>query len=506
MPDSITIVIWNVETFGQARRGPRGNDYAPLCNFMARALHEANADIFIMQELVQAGEAYLGTLRDALDTEFGGNTWRYDYIKGSVTPGVGRNAVVSEAQLAYRQRAHLEGYALFWRTGQPTFTMLRTRESLSHGTDPGNVGNMHALSLVMKGRNIQNPVLQDDDKWFTAAVYNGNTNTINHNLDFIANDAIHLIQPQLDDCRRPCYCVVELNITAAANRADRLLPIVVFHTPVNGRVASAALQAGSFSQPLYQVDDTVQPAQTMVQPGQAIIGGDFNLDIDDGTAAMTRTYAYITNAWNNSGAGCSTRHINYGNTDDNKTAYRWKTLNNRKIVSDDLEDYLGDAIDHAFIRPSANVTFPTPTVNKNYNLLEAVTGGNTSLGNLVSNNADKALIKAFWTSLDVAAKAGKDGAAYRARKLQGTSYAPCLPASKKRKVVDDPNGDWQSGAKKNRLTPAGFLIPNVKEPADFNQLKRQLKKGYFDRALGATQFVRQFISDHAPIVIKVEFN
>lgn len=164
----VTVVVWNVETFGDNWAAARGANYAPLCNFMAKALYEVNTDVFIMMELRSGGAQYLPTLQAALVNESGAaaHVWNYDYIPGSVLPG---NAypILNPAHLGYTQAGHSEGYAVLWRN-HADFTVLSTRVALSGNPAAGQ----SKIGLVFNGRTPTTATPNQNTGWFSAQNFN----------------------------------------------------------------------------------------------------------------------------------------------------------------------------------------------------------------------------------------------------------------------------------------------------------------------------------------------
>ena len=157
---SVTVVVWNVETFGDTYNAARGAAYVPLCNFMAQALYTVSTDILILEELRSGGIAYLPTLAAALVTRSGvaADVWNYDYIPGSIQAG-NNFPITNAGQLGFTQQGHAEGYAVLWRD-RPEFSVLGTRVTLSGHPTNGE----SRIDLVLNGRsnfprNAPNPVV-----------------------------------------------------------------------------------------------------------------------------------------------------------------------------------------------------------------------------------------------------------------------------------------------------------------------------------------------------------
>ncbi|MFO0291105.1 MAG: endonuclease/exonuclease/phosphatase family protein [bacterium] len=125
MPN-IKIIYWNVENFGDAHDGRRGN-YVPLCNFIAQVVQNVDADILCLMELKQnavqnQGVNPLALLQQALHNLAPATHWYYDWIPGSlVFNGFGAN--YNPNNVNFTNQGRREGYAVFWRLNISKFIM-----------------------------------------------------------------------------------------------------------------------------------------------------------------------------------------------------------------------------------------------------------------------------------------------------------------------------------------------------------------------------------------------
>ena len=479
MPN-ITVVVWNVETFGDLWKAQRGINYTPISRFIARVLNQVDADVFVMMELRSGGGGYLNTICSALNTlqQGRGFTWSYDYIPGGVVAG--NNFPLNNTnQLSFTQKAHGEGYALFWRDAAE-FTMLRTRVNLSRHPINGN----SYIGLVFTGRT---PTFNNQTDWLVAPNFNRANPPANWaRLDFPEPNPIHAGDLRWNQARRPCYCVLDL---ARANvaRARQLMPIVVYHAPNSDYSTCYGVQAAAFSTQLYQVDDTTQANQTMVSIDQAIVAGDFNLDHNEDINDNWRIGAYdtFTDAWdagnnnNEGGAGLGSTWVDDANdTDENQTAVRLNRSNGNPITSNDPMDYRWLAIDNLFydqlnpLLPAANYNGPV------YDVLSAVIGDGHNFGNLVNTQPKRNLLQTFRQAILAEYNSG------RYRFTDPSNATPCQTRKQKRDGTYDYSG------------------PIIAKLQNYTAYMNDLNNGYFTSARRAAEFYYNSVSDHLPLVFR----
>ncbi|HUC60159.1 MAG TPA: hypothetical protein VMA95_22360, partial [Streptosporangiaceae bacterium] len=376
---AVTLVVWNVETFGDRWNAARGANYAPVCNFMAQALYAANADILVMMELRKSGSQYLPTLRAALN-QLSGNAWTYDFIPGSVVSS-DPNAIT----LGYTQQGHAEGYAVLWRTDHPEFSVLRTRVAQS-----GRIVNgISRIGLVFRGRTSNPNVVVNG--WYNAPHFDPvNPPAPWLRLNFLVANPIHKGDNRWNLCRRPCYVV--LNLTRPLQpRTKQLLPIVVFHATNHKYSTPWSVQSHAYSAQLYQVDDTNQANVTMVSVDQAIAAGDFNIDHNDRNNVDWDAYTTFTEPFANGGAGLQRTWVGSNEDARNLTAVRLTHRDGTPITTDDVNDYRWLAIDNLFSDGLTPVTPPSLYRGPVYNLL----GGLKQNGFLVNSAAKRRVIRSF---------------------------------------------------------------------------------------------------------------
>jgi hypothetical protein len=478
---AVTVVVWNVETFGDRWDAARGANYTPICNFMAQALYAVSADVFIMMELRRGGAQHLPTIQAALVAQSGAaaHVWNYDYIPGSVLAN-SAYPIGIPAQLGFTQQGHSEGYAVLWRN-HLEFSVLSTRVAVS-----GNiVGGQSKIGLVFQGRtmapkNVPNPV------WFTAPDFNPPPPPW-QKLDFPEPNPPLQGNTRWDLCRRSCCVVLDLNRPGPpVPRAQRLLPIVVHHATNKPYSTPWSVQSATYSAQLYQVDDTAQAAPTMVTVAQALAAGDFNIDHNDPTKWPYDAYDYFTNGFagtggpGTGGANLPTTWVNSTTLPRNYTAVRLDRRNGQPITAANVNNYRWLAIDNLFIRNLATVNPPSGYRGPVYNLLT----GLKQNGFLVSSAAKRAIIQSFRTAIVNALGPPLGGGFTNYRYINPANNTPC------------------NQRKRNRNGTYSYYGPVIGNLLNYNAYMNDLQRGYFSTARRAAEFYWNSISDHLPLVYR----
>jgi hypothetical protein len=478
---SVTVVVWNVETFGDTYNAARGAAYVPLCNFMAQALYTVSTDILILEELRAGGIPYLPTLAAALVTRSGNanDVWHYDYIPGSIQAGHFL-PIQNAGDLGFTQQGHAEGYAVLWRD-RPEFSLLGTRYPLSGHP----VNGVSRIDLVFQGRssfpkNVPNPV------YFTAPNFDpGQPPGFWPALEFTEANPIHQGDTRWDLCRRPCCVVLELN-RQNVPRGQRLLPIVVHHATNHPYSTEWSVQSQTYSAQLYQVDDTAQPNRTMVTVASAIAAGDLNIDHNETTKPAYGVYAYFTKGFaaggqGNGGANLPYTWVNSTTLARNLSAVRLSDHNLQPIISNNVDDYRWLAIDNLFTRNVQNA--PLANWGPVYNLLAGLETG----GFLVDSQAKRAVIRSFRAAIMTElgpADPNVPGTYANYPRLNPANNTP----SKTRKIANDGTFKYQG--------------PVIGDLLDFNAYRADLQLGRFTSARRAVEFYRNSVSDHLPVVYR----
>jgi len=464
---AVTLVVWNVETFGDRWNAARGADYVPVCNFMAQALHAANADILVMMELRRSGSQYLPTLRTALH-QLDNATWTFDFIPGSVVNKDPEAALT----LGYTLEGHAEGYAVFWRTDHQEFQVLTTREAHS-----GRIADKHSrIDLVLSGRS-SNPNSLSKQGWYNAPCFDpAHPPAPWLRLDFPAPKPNVHGGTRWNLARRPCYFVLRLD--RPGEQGNQLLPVVVYHAPLGHMSTAWGVQLSGYSTGLYQADDTGEPGVTMVSVNQAIMAGDFNVDYNDRDDKDHDAYLVFTNFFGKGGASLLNVWVNSDNPADNYTAVRLSN-GRQPIMSDNVNDYRYLAIDNLFSRGLNAVEPPAAYGGPVYNLL----GGLRQGGFLVNSPAKRAVIQSFRNAI-ITALGNPLNPGFE-------NYPHICPKNK-----------TPSKTRKREVDSDYYVGPVIGGLHDYNAYLTDLNNGHFTSARRAAEFYRNSISDHLPVVYR----
>lgn len=476
----ITFMSWNIQTFGDAMI-TRG-DYTALCNFIAHVAFNQNVDVLAIMELRQLGVAHLPTLKASLNNVYGVNgvngDWYYDSIKGAVRANI-NGAVINDHNDLNWDSDHHEGYAVFWNNSRHAdFTMLGTRNAYSNGTLPAPPPDIPAnvLSLVLEGRDQT----QQDNPWFDAPAFNPAAPNADFPLDFLrSNPSVmfqnNAIQVERGGVRRPCYFVLNVQGRQAPNNnpANHLVPVLIYHCTSHKRSRRLNTQLAGYSRQLYQVDDNSLPANpnpNWININNAIIAGDFNIDANRRNQGELGGVAYdaytvFTNNFVAKGANCQALlDVNSidaaGNPNTPKTTVQlnWPLIGGTPINSINVDDYRRLAIDNIFYRTggAVNLVAPNaaPVYEPVYDLLTALININGQIApNLISNFTNWNIVfqqwQLFW------------------RILYGRFF-------------DDPNNFIHHLYYWQQLDP-------------------------HEDARQAATFIRNYISDHLPVTIRLDF-
>ncbi|HEY0068784.1 MAG TPA: hypothetical protein VGE04_02305 [Chloroflexia bacterium] len=475
MPD-VTVVAWNIETFGDRWNATRGANYLPLCRHIGRVLMEVDADIFFMMELRSGGIPYLATLRAVLDVLNAGQnfTWEYDYIPGAVVAGQAY-PIGLPGQLGFTQRAHGEGYAVFWRDA-PEFTMRDMRVPLSGHPTGGN----SYINLVFDGRT---PTFDNNSGWLTAPDFDPAAPPAAWNqLDFPEPNPIHAGDIRWTQSRRPAYAVLDLN--RGGGRAAQLLPILIYHAPNSNFSTRYGVQCSAYSSVLYQVDDTTQGAVTMVTIDQAIAAGDYNLDWNQrATQLAPAAYLDYTNDFD-FGAGTNVGGAELReqwvadavNPAPNRTAIHLSDANGT-INSNNPDDYRWLAIDNLFFRDLNTLPPVLPAANYHgqvYNVIADLLQG----GDLVNTVPKRNVLQAFRQAVLAEVNTG--------------NYPYVNPA----------NNTPSSARKRARDGTYIYSGPVIGNLLNYTTYMNDLNTGYFANARQAAEFYWNSVSDHLPVVFR----
>jgi hypothetical protein len=310
------VLIWNIQTLGSGFTATTNqiNCQVASNNIIAAIIRNYNADVVIVQEVMQiGGAARLSDIKDILNQN---PTWQYDYVPGAITTGPANillNVAPVFANLGYTQESHTEAYGVLWRNN----VLNQTPAAMSRGAVSTNVNvrNNHYIDLVYRGLN--------------PTPYNNLPPYINNNgLDTYLQFPIPLCPdftgyPVLDNngtnyttVRRPCRVILN-NVSGGGD-----VQCVVYHAPARN---NANLYGSLIGLNSNQMQGNAN--------NRCIYGGDFNL-VTTGRQDEVRQYAgnAFTSTINNQG-GANPSIIKFF------TNGRWEGQHN-----------LGDPRDYAFMR------------------------------------------------------------------------------------------------------------------------------------------------------------
>ncbi len=339
MPETITIMYWNVQDLGTFSPWRRGTNYQPICNFIAGMAEQNNVDVFCLMESRRDFVPHIPTLLAALDDSFGNAhknaDWYYDWIPGSIkgdlntrfaeddTPEeklkrrkvsvfqdreAARRTPTQFDELAYTTTGHYEGYVILWNRSSAAFDMLIRNAGPSGGVVTGLNGDhaaaYHAINLVFEGRAVTGWVpralVHSQHYQLSASGYDpanpGNTDWAH--LDFSQR---LLASGRWYEVRRPAYCTLE--IANQVGDAAKYLPIVVFHAPsAEGSGAFGGTDRCGLSRPMYQAQ---RLDGQWVNANRVVVGGDYNVSTQHEYNYVYTTFTADRGADDDTGAGCA---------------------------------------------------------------------------------------------------------------------------------------------------------------------------------------------------------
>lgn len=182
-------------------------------------------------------------------------------------------------------------------------------------------------------------------------------------------------------CRRPALATLDVNRNPApANRADRLVPLMVYHAPSANWAATRGMAYASRGRPLYQVYDAM--ANNWINSTFAVLGGDMNVHLDDGV------YGWFFDPFANQGADCQPRvaapipmggNTRADNVLNKSTVQVDDLLTHQPVFSAATDDYRRLAIDNIFYRGFTAATAPAPVPAPVFDSLLASTNNYANL-------------------------------------------------------------------------------------------------------------------------------
>lgn len=475
-------MVWNLQNFGDAV--PAKGNYVPLCNFIAYVVNNQRADVFVLQELRQAGIAYLDQLNRALDAATGGD-WYYDHVLGALAVDPNATLPTTAANTAMDMDHH-EGYAVFWNNARSAaFTVVAPPEAISQGTAPVDAGlpggvPANAATLVYRGRDQSAGI--GHNGWFNAANFTPDAPNANSFLNFCQSAArIHVGDVRAIGPRRPCAFTLNLDPANAHNTPARyLLPVIVYHATSNAMNTRINVQLSGYSRQLYQVYNPTAAAWANVE--NAIIGGDFNINAQVNNTNRDAYLVYV-NGYGQGGANAGPSFVtadNFGTSPS--TTVQIRNLHTRALITGTTPAaFRSLAIDHIFYRMPNN----QPATNFN--------GSVVDLFDLVMNSNNygglPAIIHSFWTPIATALGAWLGGDAYaNFRYRNDDSDTPARNDDGTGMVIGD-------------LANWAYFVGGMTESRyhEVNGMDTD------DDARAAAEFINKLVSDHLPTIFRFDY-
>lgn len=256
----------------------------------------------------------------------------------------------------------------------------------------------HVLSLVLTGR-----------QQVAGGAAAGNFTNFNPAPGAVNNwpllrfpDGIGAFYPHPRLVRRPAYCTIKANGVGGAE----LIPITMYHTPLQAFAASQGMRRSAYSRSMYQAFDHTIPG-AYINNNRAILGGDFNKRLDP-MAGHYRAFTDDFGPTPGSGGGADCRSfgplppmlnmniranfppgapppvyppppavLTNANNPMNKSsiALRHNITNGLPVLSMDTDHYRRSPVDNVFYRGFMPLEAPLHAFSAIYDLMKAITGG-----------------------------------------------------------------------------------------------------------------------------------
>lgn len=365
----VKVAIWNIQDFGSNKPYKRGANSLNLCKFISAFMYHKEIDVLAIMEVRPTAQPSLNNLRLQLNAlrPAGAPLWEYDWIKGSTIeddPVRSDDLSWSSGQGGIRP----EGYALFWKNGDPNFTVMDAMRDISEGVRTAPPVQ-HKLDLVTHG--LQYDVGRNNDGRIGWGVRQGflenrrhpqlgNEPGQWHRLNFISVAHNAPADPRLRFTRRPAFTVLRLN--GAGGGAGTLCPLLYFHAPSRtGRSDTATLVSG-LSRELFVAPQRIGGIVGYNYATTVIAGGDYNLAMGDGPDDTGKYYGRYTRKFRSDtggGAQCKIGLLPQGmvrTTVQLNEKGKSGLYNGKKITGDTVGAYLKSTIDQMFYRHPAGIT------------------------------------------------------------------------------------------------------------------------------------------------------
>ena len=479
---NIRVMSWNVQNFGQTTlkdQQRKGLNSQFLAQFIGYAVQIKEIDILGVMEVMPDSQTHLDNVLISIVAATEDNTWCYDWIKGSVEQGVaeGEQYVTTPGDLTWRSGSNApgqEGYAIFWRNGSQAFDMLPARRAMSQGArrmtnyKPTSPPVANAVSLSLEGRRT-------DRTQRTKRLSDGTT--IRSWVPGLAASGFQPAGPWQWETsfysyaggaydqfvywarsRRPAYCAIR--ISADGGTQDYVIPIMFFHAPSRYRPARWSTYISGLAQELYV---NRQANGALTYHDNAIAAGDYNTEVHEPNR-WDLDYGSFHNPFGaaaTAGANCTPLY-DFGTSANYKTTVQLNHLvagrfTGKAIESTSIADYYKKSIDEMFHRG-----------------LELTPNGENFY---------------LWpVPAEVMANGSMVGAPVQV-------YANNLQSILDTSVQSGWGVDPDYGPKDEA---GDYIFPFL---TDWTTFYAGVQAGTLTDARSAAEFVREFVSDHFPIVI-----
>lgn len=470
-----TLVIWNLQNFGSGSE-KWGADGVWRANFIARYMRSIGADMLGVIEVSPHGLESVRQLLRSLNANQAlavNRDWAFDLIKSGLVNDVALDS--SDATTWNNGGPRREGYAFYWRTGRG-FTIVPAARPISEGAEnraaaPALPANNY-LDLVTQGR----PVELAGGAWsITGGYTKASLFPIKNNapvdpwpaLDFLTVARGGSSRPTYQSTRRPAFVVIK---TKAGTDRTTLVPVLFFHSPSYGPLAEASVAMSSFSREhyvTYPLDNGQPDTDELTVIDNVVSAGDYNYSASADWPGMYFRYTRAYSKTPDGGVASVAILTPPGDTQTTIQLDGYSDATGRysgdPIESDDADDYRKMSIDNLFVRGLGR---------------DAGTGTENLIETVMENdNAMKNSIKAFKAYLDEL---------YDENDYFDANRGPYSVMRRKRRG----GGFFDDDV---------YALPGI---TDWGTLYADVRRGYFTTARSAAEFVRNFVSDHLPLILK----
>lgn len=355
----ITVAIWNIQEFGSNREWKRGFSSVFLNNFIAALLEHLDVDVLAMMEVLHVAAPSLASLQEQLAAR--DPAWRYDWIKGALREENPANAddLSWSSGVGYPRQ---EGYALFWKHGNPSFTVLDATAPVSEGS-PFPPAVSHKINLVTHGLEFssQNGIWGVRQGYVAGSPFPVVGAHMAHEwprLNFISVSHGDPLTPLLRFTRRPAFTILRLHDDGGG---ELDCPLLWFHAPSRPPRNATATGISGLSRELFVVPRIVPGGLAFDYTHAVIAGGDFNLAMPEAPAPIGEEYERYTRGFADNPLGGAACDVGLQPRGEARTTVQLNEqgpgglFNGPRILSNQVEAYLHSTIDQIFHRIPAPI-------------------------------------------------------------------------------------------------------------------------------------------------------